>query len=108
MFEAGAATLRSWSAPSRFGARRPPPQHDEQFAATRPGSTASGTRTSSRWATPRTRALLETADPPLLLYAQGRVELLQAASIAVVGSRNPTAQGSDNARAFAEHLSQPG
>ncbi len=53
-------------------------------------------------------ALLETADPPLLLYAQGRVELLSAASIAVVGSRNPSAQGSDNARAFAKHLSQAG
>jgi DNA processing protein len=34
--------------------------------------------------------------------------LLQAASMAVVGSRNPTAQGSDNARAFAKHLSQAG
>jgi DNA processing protein len=53
-------------------------------------------------------SLLDTADPPLMLYAQGRTELLQAASIAVVGSRNPTPQGSDNARAFARHLSQSG
>jgi len=53
-------------------------------------------------------ALLETADPPLLLYAQGRIDLLQAAGIAVVGSRNPTPQGLENARAFAAHLSGAG
>ena len=52
--------------------------------------------------------LLETADPPLLIYTQGRSELLQAASIAVVGSRNPTPQGIENARAFATHLSATG
>ncbi|HEX7438516.1 MAG TPA: DNA-processing protein DprA [Caldimonas sp.] len=53
-------------------------------------------------------ALLHTADPPLLLYTQGRSELLQAESIAVVGSRNPTPQGSENAHAFAAHLSRAG
>jgi len=53
-------------------------------------------------------ALLQTADPPLLLYLQGRVELLGAPSIAVVGSRSPSPQGSDNARAFASHLSGAG
>lgn len=53
-------------------------------------------------------ALLNTADPPLLLYAQGRCELLCADSLAIVGSRNPTPQGSENARAFAAHLSQAG
>jgi DNA processing protein len=54
------------------------------------------------------RALLETADPPLLLYAQGRVEWLQAPMFAIVGSRNPTPQGKANARAFASHLSHAG
>jgi len=53
-------------------------------------------------------ALLETADPPLLLYAQGRLELLCAASLAVVGSRNPTRQGTENAHAFAAELSRAG
>ena len=53
-------------------------------------------------------SLLDTADPPLLLYAQGRLELLQATSIAVVGSRNPTPQGRDNAQAFSSHLSRAG
>ena len=53
-------------------------------------------------------ALLETADPPLLLYAQGRVEFLQAPMVAIVGSRNPTPQGKINAHSFAKHLSQAG
>jgi DNA processing protein len=52
------------------------------------------------------QSLLETADPPLLLYAQGQLALLKVSSVAVVGSRNPTRQGTDNARAFARHLSQ--
>nr|WP_310267828.1 DNA-processing protein DprA [Roseateles saccharophilus] len=52
--------------------------------------------------------LLATADPPLLLWLQGRRELLGSPSIAVVGSRNPTAQGRDNARTFSRALAQAG
>ena len=52
--------------------------------------------------------LLATADPPLLLWLQGRRELLSSPSIAIVGSRNPTPQGEDNARAFARALAQAG
>ena len=54
------------------------------------------------------RALLEIADPPALLYARGRVELLQYPALAVVGSRNATAQGQSNATAFAKSLSDAG
>jgi DNA processing protein len=54
------------------------------------------------------RALLEIADPPALLYAAGRVELLQHAALAVVGSRNATAQGESNAEAFSRALSDAG
>ncbi|MDE2594058.1 MAG: DNA-processing protein DprA [Burkholderiales bacterium] len=53
-------------------------------------------------------SLLQTADPPLLLFAQGRLDLLTRPAVAVVGSRNPTAQGKDNAHAFAKALSQAG
>ena len=53
-------------------------------------------------------ALLQTADPPTLLYTQGRVALLAADAIAIVGSRNPTPQGAAKARAFAAHLSRAG
>lgn len=52
--------------------------------------------------------LLHTADPPMLLYVQGQVEVLQRKALAIVGSRNASAQGVDNARAFASHLSQQG
>jgi DNA processing protein len=49
--------------------------------------------------------LLEIADPPPLLYARGRLELLQRPALAIVGSRNATAQGAANAEAFAKTLS---
>jgi DNA processing protein len=52
--------------------------------------------------------LLATADPPLLLYVQGRAELLSARGVAIVGSRQATAQGLDNARAFAAELAGRG
>jgi DNA processing protein len=52
--------------------------------------------------------LLQTADPPLLLYVQGDVALLSRPSLAIVGSRNASAQGADNAHAFAAHLSRQG
>lgn len=50
------------------------------------------------------QALLQTADPPLLLYVQGRPEVLAAPGLAIVGSRNPTPQGAENARQFAAHI----
>ena len=53
-------------------------------------------------------ALLEIADPPPVLYAQGRVELLQRPSLAIVGSRNATAQGESNAANFSKALSDAG
>jgi DNA processing protein len=52
--------------------------------------------------------LREIADPPLLLYCKGRVELLSGTALAIVGSRNATAQGTANARAFAQALSEAG
>ncbi len=54
------------------------------------------------------QALLEIPDPPPLLYAKGRIGLLNRPGIAIVGSRNATAQGTNNAEAFAEALSNAG
>ena len=54
------------------------------------------------------RLLLEIPDPPTLLYCQGRVELLHQASLAVVGSRNATPQGLQNAEQFAKAFSASG
>ncbi|MBV7541588.1 DNA-processing protein DprA [Acidovorax sp. sic0104] len=56
------------------------------------------------------QALLQTEDPPLLMYLMGPASLLAQSPfpsgrcIAVVGSRNPTAQGAENARLFSRAL----
>jgi DNA processing protein len=52
--------------------------------------------------------LLNTADPPLLLFAQGRLGLLNAAGVAIVGSRQPTPAGRENAHRIARQLSAQG
>jgi DNA processing protein len=54
------------------------------------------------------KPLLEIADPPPLLFASGRADLLQRSALAIVGSRNATAQGEANAEAFARALSETG
>jgi DNA processing protein len=57
-------------------------------------------------------ALLNTDDPPALLYAMGQIDQLRQLqahqALAMVGSRNPTPQGKLNAHAFARNLSQAG
>ena len=61
--------------------------------------------------------LLETADPPVLLYVLGHARWFDAQgqllgwpnkALAIVGSRNPTAQGTSNAQAFAQSLASQG
>jgi DNA processing protein len=53
--------------------------------------------------------LLHTEDPPLLLFGLGQAELLQhPLRVAVVGSRNPSAQGELNARQFSQALAEAG
>lgn len=54
------------------------------------------------------QALLTIPDPPALLYAKGRLELLTRPALAIVGSRNATAQGMQNAEHFARTLSHSG
>ena len=61
-------------------------------------------------------ALLDIEDPPLLLYMLGNHENLSGSSfpvkrsavIAIVGSRNPTPQGAENARSFSTALRSAG
>jgi DNA processing protein len=53
-------------------------------------------------------ALLNISDPPFVLFVKGRLELLNIRSLAVVGSRNSTAQGVRNAEAFAKAISESG
>jgi DNA processing protein len=62
------------------------------------------------------QSLLQTEDPPLLLYGMGLPEawthnLLNAPAtraMAVVGSRNPSPQGAANARQFSQALAEAG
>lgn len=60
------------------------------------------------------QSLLDTEDPPLLLYLLGPAWLVHGQPfatdrcLAVVGSRNPTAQGAENARLFARALQGAG
>jgi len=53
-------------------------------------------------------ALRELDDPPLLLFVQGQTDRPCWQGVAVVGSRNPTPQGKENAKAFAAQLQQAG
>lgn len=59
------------------------------------------------------QALLDIEDPPLILYAVASAafwagQRWPAKCLAVVGSRNPTAQGAANAKSFARDLAQRG
>jgi DNA processing protein len=53
-------------------------------------------------------AVLQLADPPLVLYAVGAVPTPWPDAIAIVGSRNPTAQGLANAREFGASFARAG
>lgn len=53
-------------------------------------------------------ALLQLADPPLLLYVQGQTEWGLGHAVSVVGSRNPTPQGAQTAQQFSEALGTAG
>lgn len=52
--------------------------------------------------------LRQIADPPPLLYLLGDAELLNMPQIALVGSRNATAQGLENSYAYSRYLSERG
>lgn len=54
------------------------------------------------------QSLLQTPDAPPVLYVKGRLDLLNHAALAVVGSRSATAQGKTNAESFAQALSDAG
>ena len=110
VFEQAATTWREWLTPRQFDAIHKTPEHLPELI-------------SRTWdwlqADPAHQimvlgdadypdALLQTADPPLLLYLNGRRELLGTPALAMVGSRSPTPQGRDNAEAFARGLSQAG
>lgn len=91
---------------------QPPPGFDEQLALTLQWLQAREagaprqviTLADSRYPP----GLLHIADPPLVLYVTGELPAPWPAAIAIVGSRNATAQGTANARAFAESFARSG
>ncbi len=92
---------------------RPPEGFEAQCQATQAWRRAAGAAAPRRLMVlgdaDYPEAWLNTADPPLLLYLEGRAELLRSArTLAIVGSRKPTPQGRDNARQFAATLAQQG
>ncbi len=52
--------------------------------------------------------LLQTADPPPVLWVQGRTELLSRPALAIVGSRSASRGGMEDAANFARSLSEQG
>lgn len=52
--------------------------------------------------------LREIARPPPVLYVCGSLDALTLPQLAIVGSRNATAEGADTARSFAAHLAGTG
>jgi DNA processing protein len=61
------------------------------------------------WESPEYPGLLkEIADPPIILYAQGQLTAFDLPTLAVVGSRNPSITGSENAYHFAKEIAPYG
>jgi DNA processing protein len=114
VFATRAAALREIAgARAAEALAKPPEQHAEWLAAARAwlagGDETGAPRQVLTIADPGyPAALLQTADPPLLLYVHGDASRLAAPMLAMVGSRHPTAQGADNARAFAAALARSG
>jgi DNA processing protein len=61
------------------------------------------------WGSPRYPALLaQVNDAPVGLYVRGDPNVLSLPQLAIVGSRNPTPSGRENAYEFAAHLARCG
>ena len=104
---AALATLVSAREATNLGT--PPPELAEVLARTRAWLADSPRHHVLSLADPRyPAALLDLADPPVLLFAQGDLTLLRQPAVAVVGSRHPTAQGADHAEAFSAAFSEVG
>ena len=110
IFATGTAALREIAGPAAAQAlASTPPAYAERLAAAQAwlsGGPDRHTLTPGDAAYPS--ALLQTVDPPLLLYVQGDPARLARPSLAIVGSRHPTAQGIENAKAFAAAMGGQG
>lgn len=121
IFEACATELQTCVSVAQAAQLRHPPEGFEQAFETTWQWLHAGTQELAHalvtLGDPRyPEGLLHTADPPLMLYVLGAPRWLNQAcallgwqrSLAIVGSRNPTPQGADNAFEFARHLACQG
>ncbi len=96
-------------APTALALGNPPDGHDRRLADTLAWYQAGpGRRVMVLGDADYPQALLHSADPPLLLYLLGNAALLDTPSLAIVGSRRPSAQGRDHAHQFARALAGQG
>lgn len=107
VFAASAGSLRSFVKPD-VAAEIAKGIPDDQLAATLAWLEDSNNHIVTLADSDYPQALLNITDPPLLLYVKGRLDLLNRTALAVVGSRNATPQGLNNAEAFARSLSDAG
>jgi DNA processing protein len=110
IFGAGAAALAGQVSPAQARAILQPasPDTERLVEATLRWLDAPGRHVLALGEPGYPALLAQIPDPPLLLYINGDVELLHAAGLAIVGSRNASTQGKANALAFAEALSGAG
>ncbi len=96
-------------APTALTLGTPPDGHAQRLSTTLAWrAAASGRRVMVLGDDDYPTALLHSADPPLLLYLQGDARLLSTPCLAIVGSRQPSAQGRDNAHRFSRSLAAQG
>jgi DNA processing protein len=81
---------------------------DEESARWAADLERSGIRLVSAFDEAYPRALIETPDPPFLLFALGRLDRLRLPAVAIVGSREATRYGRDVAWKLSRELSQAG
>ena len=94
--------------PDAIASRITAPVDDDAAARTHAWLEAPGHRLIAWSDDAYPKALLALGHSPPVLYYVGDPELLNRPSFAIVGSRSATAQGKDNARAFAHALSDEG
>lgn len=112
LFAQPASTLRQVVSAAQASALATPPEHfASQLTTTQ--AWLDGAADRRIWTLADAHypaALLQTEDPPLLLYVMGSLAAqgFAAPAVAIVGSRNPTPQGTANARAFAASFARAG
>lgn len=87
---------------------RPDPEIDEAVAASLAWADAPDCHLITLADADYPRALLDIPDPPALLFVRGQKDTLNMPAMAIVGSRQASLAGQQNATAFSQHLAGRG